>query len=110
MSPPCPPVRAGRRDWWAHDGPLVVVLTGGAGELAIPVRPPQGSGRFGHLAHFLADPGRWHKIDLVRYQDPAAPGGWRYQAHLMIIGVGYASPATRRRRAQVARLHRRGED
>jgi hypothetical protein len=108
-APTTPPGRGARRDWWAYDGPLVVLLTGaGLGELAIPVRLPQGSGRLAHLAHYLADPDRWHKVDLVRCQDPAAPGGWRYEAHLMILGEGYASPATRQRRARVATLRRRG--
>jgi hypothetical protein len=106
---PTPTPRAGRADWWAHDGALVVVLTGPAlGELAMPVRLPQGAGRFPYLAHYLEDPDRWHKVDLVRCQDPAAPGGWRYEAHLMVLGPGYASPATVARRVRVAALSRRG--
>jgi hypothetical protein len=109
MRAPTPPTRAGRGDWWAHDGALAVVLTGPAlGELALPVRLPQGAGRLPYLAHYLADPDRWHKVDLVRCEDPAAPGGWRYEAHLMILGPGYASPATVDRRARVAALSRRG--
>ena len=41
------------------------------------------------------------KIDLVRVRDRRAPGGWRYYAHLTVLGPGYASPATRQARASV---------
>jgi hypothetical protein len=54
------------------------------------------------LDHHLADPTRWHKIDLVRHPAPSAPGGWRYEAHLMVMTQPYVSPATAARRANVA--------
>lgn len=88
------------KTWWAYDGPLAVVYTGlPGGDLVMPVRLPQGSGQFPRLAHFLADPAAWHKIDLVRVRDRRAPGGWRYQAHLVILGAGWTSPATERQRS-----------
>jgi hypothetical protein len=60
---------------------LAVVFTGLAGgDLLLPVRLPAGAGQWAHLAHFLADPTVWHKIDLVRVRDRRAPGGWRYYA------------------------------
>jgi hypothetical protein len=63
------PARPGG-SWWNHTGPLAVVFTGlSGGDMVLPVRLPQGAGRWAHLAHFLADPAVWHKIDLVR---PAA--------------------------------------
>ncbi|GAA1586412.1 hypothetical protein GCM10009828_008580 [Actinoplanes couchii] len=62
-------------------------------DLVFPVRLPQGPGRQGRLVHFLGSPDRWHKIDLVRVEDPKAPGGWRYYAHLMILDRGWTSPA-----------------
>jgi hypothetical protein len=63
--------------------------------IALPRRRlPQGSGQFERLAHFLADPSVWHKIDLCRVRDRGAPGGWRYQAHLMILGTGWVGPTT----------------
>ena len=71
--------RAPRRTWADHTGALTVIYTGlPSGDLVMPVRLPQGSGRFPRLAHFLADPAVWHKIDLVRARDRRAPGGWRY--------------------------------
>ncbi|MGP3960614.1 hypothetical protein ACTWPT_31855 [Nonomuraea sp. 3N208] len=97
--------------WWDHTGPLAVVYTGGPrsgrGDLVLPVRLPQGAGRAPYLAHYLARPQLWHKIDLVRRRDPSAPGGWTYEAHLMILDTGYASPATRQRRARAVGLQRR---
>ncbi|MFB9623281.1 zinc ribbon domain-containing protein [Nonomuraea helvata] len=103
---------ARRASWWTYDGPLMVVFTGGATstapDLVIPVRLPQGAGRLPYLAHYLADPARWHKIDLVRRADPGVRGGWRYEAHLMILGAGYTSPRTRERRAHAAGLERLG--
>jgi hypothetical protein len=60
------------------------------------------------VVHFLGRPQAWHKIDLVRRRDASAPRGWAYEAHLMILGVGYASPATRARRAAAAGLDRVG--
>jgi len=44
------------------------------------------------VAHFLHDRSAWHKIDLCRVRDRRAPGGWRYQAHLMFLGAGWAGP------------------
>ncbi|ORA09117.1 transposase, partial [Mycobacterium angelicum] len=90
------PAPAGnRRSWWDYDGPLAVVYTGlPGGDLVMPVRLAQGAGQFGRLAHFLADPARWHKIDLCRVRDRRAPGGGRYQAHLTILGPGWVGPTT----------------
>jgi hypothetical protein len=86
--------------WQAYDGALAVIYTGlPGGDLVMPVRLPQGAGQFARLAHFLASPQAWHKIDLVRVGDRRAPGGWRYQAHLTILGTGWASPATAASRA-----------
>lgn len=102
MLAPVPPLKGCKADWRGFDGPLAVVFTGlPAGDLVLPVRLPQGAGQWAHLAHFLADPARWHKIDLVRVQDRKAPGGWRYHAHLMILGPGCQSESTRERRAAV---------
>ncbi|MGW9029807.1 transposase, partial [Streptomyces sp. NPDC055722] len=98
--------------WWDHTGALVVVLTGGAdssrGDLVLPVRLPSGSGRWPRLLHFLDNPETWHKIDLVRRRDASAPGGWAYEAHLMVLAGGYASPTTKARRAAAAELDRIG--
>jgi len=98
--------------WWDHTGPLVVVFSGGPnstdGELVLPVRLPQGAGRWRYLVHCLGRPEIWHKIDLVRRRDPGAPGGWAYEAHLMILDAGYASPATQARRAKAAAVERVG--
>jgi hypothetical protein len=98
------PVPAPGGSWWSHDGPLVMVFTGlGAGELALPVRLPASPCNQPILDHHLSDPGRWHKVDLVRRRDPVALGGWRYEAHLMVLTTPYASPATFRRRAAAAK-------
>src|SRR5262245_5249864 len=98
--------------WWDYSGPLVLVFNGGprsrAGELVLPVRLPEGAGRWPRLVHYLERPERWHKVDLVRRRDASAPGGWAYQAHLMVLGPGYRSPATRARREAAARLERVG--
>jgi hypothetical protein len=98
--------------WWDHTGALAVVFTGGAasrrGDLVLPVRLPSGSGRWPRLLHFLNNPEVWHKIDLVRRQDTSAPGGWAYEAHLMVLAGGYASPATKARRQAAAALERVG--
>ena len=92
---PLPAPAGNRRSWWDYDGPLAVVYTGlPGGDLVMPVRLAQGSGQFGRLAHFLADPARWHKIDLCRVRDRRAPGGWRYQAHVTILGPGWIGPTT----------------
>ena len=98
------PVTPTRRQggWWFYQGPLAVLFTGlPAGDLILPVRLPQGSGAFSRLAHFLTQPERWHKIDLVRTRDRKAPGGWRYSAHLTVLGPGYQAPSTQERRAAV---------
>ncbi|MER7681061.1 transposase [Streptomyces sp. NPDC096934] len=98
--------------WWDHTGPLAVVFTGGAdssrGDLVLPVRLPSGSGRWPYLVHFLNSPETWHKIDLVRRRDAAAPGGWAYEAHLMVLTGSYASQATKARRTAAAALQRVG--
>jgi hypothetical protein len=98
--------------WWDHIGPLTVVFAGGPdshkGDLVLPVRLPSGAGRWARLMHFLGDPAAWHKIDLVRRRDASAPRGWAYEAHLMVLTGGYASPATRARRAAATKLARVG--
>jgi hypothetical protein len=97
------------RSWWDHDGPFAVVLTGvGSCDLVLPVRLPQGPGRTPVVEHYLGDPTVWHKVDLVRHRDPGAPGGWRYEAHLMVLAAGYVCPATDERREAAAVLDRRG--
>ncbi|GAB4983989.1 MULTISPECIES: zinc ribbon domain-containing protein [Mycobacterium] len=97
--------------WADYDGVLAVVFAGlPAGDLVLPVRLPQGAGRWAQLAHFLADPDVWHKIDLVRVADRRAPGAWRYYAHLLVHQSGYQSPATRARRAEVPAGRRAGVD
>ncbi len=88
--------------WWSYDGPLAVVFTGLAdGTLVLPVRLPTAPSNQPILDHHLADPSRWHKIDLVRRRDPSALGGWRYEAHLMVLTPPYVSPSAAARRAQV---------
>jgi hypothetical protein len=88
--------------WWTYDGPLAMVYTmENRPDLVVPVRLPQGSGQWPYLAHYLANPAVWHKIDLVRVQDRKAPGGWRYHAHLTTHQAGYTAPSTRTRRAAV---------
>jgi hypothetical protein len=98
--------------WWDHTGPLTVLFTGGAdsrrGELVLPVRIPAGAGRWPRLIHFLNNPETWHKVDLVRRRAACAPGGWTYEAHLMVLTGSYASPATRARRTAAADLGRIG--
>jgi hypothetical protein len=89
--------------WWAYDGPLAVVCTGlGVGTLVLPVRLPTAPSNQPILDHHLVDPSRWHKIDLVRSRAPHAPGGWRYEAHLMVLTQPYVSPSATDRRARVA--------
>jgi hypothetical protein len=41
-------------------------------------------------------------VDLVRRRDPQAAGGWRYEAHLMVLRTPYVSPAAAARRARTA--------
>ncbi|GAA0964420.1 hypothetical protein GCM10009555_001570 [Acrocarpospora macrocephala] len=94
--------------WWDHAGPLTVVYTSAhADDLAIPVRLPPGAGRWGRVVYFLDRPHLWHKIDMVRRRKASAPGGWTYEAHLMILDRGYASAASRHRRERAAALERR---
>ncbi|WP_329621125.1 zinc ribbon domain-containing protein [Streptomyces sp. NBC_01255] len=98
--------------WWDHAGPLAVVFAGGPdgsrGDLVLPVRIPQQPGQWARVEHFLSNPGRWHKVDLVRRRKASAPGGWVHEAHLMILGPGYAAPAVQRMREQAAALDRIG--
>jgi hypothetical protein len=95
------PVEGGA--WWSYTGPLAVVFTGLAGgALVLPVRLPTAQSNQPILDHHLADASRWHKIDLVRRRDPHALGGWRYEAHLLVLIAPYASPGTTARRAAVA--------
>jgi len=85
--------------WWSYTGPLAVVVTGlPIGSIVLPVRLPAAPSNQPILDHHLGDPARWHKIDLVRDRDPTAPGGWRYEAHLMVLTSPYVAPAVRARR------------
>ncbi|GHG34008.1 zinc ribbon domain-containing protein [Streptomyces zaomyceticus] len=99
-------------NWWDHTGPLAVVFAGGPGsrrgDLVLPVRIAQGAGQRERVQHFLDNPGRWHKVDLVRRRKASAPGGWAYEAHLMVLGLGYSSPAVREMRHKAVRLGRIG--
>ena len=89
--------------WWKHTGPLAIVFTGLAdGTLVLPVRLPTAPSNQPILDHHLADPSRRHKVDLVRRRDPQAAGGWRYEAHLMVLTTPYVSPAAAARRARAA--------
>jgi hypothetical protein len=89
--------------WWSYDGPLAVVFTGLAdGALVLPVRLPTAPSNQPILDHHLADPSRWHKVDLVRRRDPNVVGGWRYEAHLLVLTTPYVSPSSATRRARVA--------
>jgi len=101
-----------RATWWDHTGPLAVVFAGGPdgkrGDLVLPVRIPQGPGQEERVRHFLEADARWHKVDLVRRRKASAPGGWVYEAHLMVLGPGYASPAVQQMRQQAAELDRIG--
>jgi hypothetical protein len=86
--------------WWDHTGPLAVVFSGLAdGTLVLPVRLPAAPSNQPILDHHLADPAAWHKIDLVRNRDPKADGGWRYEAHLMVLTTPYVSASTVARRS-----------
>lgn len=87
--------------WWDYEGPFAVVFTGLAnGTLVLPVRLPTAPSNQACLEHYLADPSKWHKIDLVRHPDPNAVGGWRYEAHLMVLIAPYVSPTVAQRRAE----------
>ncbi|WP_207709619.1 hypothetical protein [Actinomadura macrotermitis] len=111
MPAPVPPTVRGRAAWWEHDGPLALVYAGGPasgrGDLVLPVRLPQGAGRWPHLLHALGDPGCRHKVDLVRRPTTR---GWVYEAHLLILKPAYVSPATAARRATAPRDRRGGVD
>ncbi|TDC92705.1 hypothetical protein [Actinomadura sp. 7K507] len=104
----------GQGVWWEHDGPLALVYAGGPdghrGDLVVPVRLPQGAGQWPHLLHTLSDPETFHKVDLVRHQDPAEPGGWVYEAHLMVLAPAYVPASTAGRRAQAPTGRRGGVD
>jgi hypothetical protein len=102
-----PSAGSGRVDWWAYQGPLALVFSGLAdGTLVVPVRLPTAPCNQPILAHHLGDPSRWHKVDLVRTRAPHAPGGWRYEAHLMVLKEPYLSPSARWRQAEVALAER----
>ncbi|MGO4426683.1 transposase, partial [Streptomyces sp. MCAF7] len=98
--------------WWDHAGPLALVFAGGPdgkrGDLVLPVRVPQQPGQWERVRHFLSDPGRWHKVDLVRRRKASAPGGWVYEAHLLMLGPGYTAPSVRVMRDHAAALDRIG--
>ncbi|HEX5059469.1 MAG TPA: hypothetical protein VFV99_08925 [Kofleriaceae bacterium] len=97
------PVELTTKTCWDYTGPLAVVFSGLAdGTLVLPVRLPTAPSNQPMLDHHLADPSKWHKVDLVRHRDPNAEGGWRYEAHLMVLTTPYVSPATAVRRAKVA--------
>ena len=99
MRPVVPPADG----WWSYDGPLAVVFTGlGAGPLVLPVRLPAAPANQPILDHHLADSDRWHKLDLVRHQDANAVGGWRYEAHLLVLTRPYVAPAVTLRREAAA--------
>jgi hypothetical protein len=89
--------------WWKYEGPLAIVFSGLPDRtLVLPVRLPSAPSNQSIVDHHLSDPTRWHKIDLVRRRDPNAAGGWRYEAHLMVLIDRYASPATIARRKTAA--------
>lgn len=98
--------------WWDHTGPLAVVFAGGPdsarGDLVLPVRIPQQPGQWARVQHFLSSPGRWHKVDLVRRRKASAPGGWVYEAHLLVLGPGYTAPTVRAMRDRASLLDRIG--
>ena len=108
LRPPSPPDSG---NWWDHRGSLAVVFRGGPqsklGEMVLPVRLPPGAGSWAHTVHHLLDESLWHKLDLVRSRDPGVPGGWRYEAHLLVLKAPYLSPATLERRTRAAGLDRR---
>ncbi|WP_162688563.1 MULTISPECIES: zinc ribbon domain-containing protein [unclassified Streptomyces] len=98
--------------WWDHTGPLAVVFAGGPesarGDLVLPVRIPQQPGQWTRVRHFLSHPGCWHKVDLIRRRKAGAPGGWVYEAHLMILAPGYTAPSVRAMRDRAVQLDRIG--
>ena len=95
--------RVAAGSWWSYTGPLALVFTGlPGGDLVLPVRLPAAPANQPILDHHLADPTRWHKVDLVRRRDPNAAGGWRYEAHLMVLVHPYVGPTTAARREVAA--------
>jgi hypothetical protein len=91
------------KSWWRYEGPLALVFSGlPDGTLILPIRLPSAPSNQAILDHHLGDPSKWHKIDLVRTRDPSVLGGWRYEAHLMVLAAPYASPATRAAREAAA--------
>ena len=91
-------------DFGPMRAPLAVVMSGLVeGKLVLPVRLPTAPCNQPILDHYLLDPSRWHKVDLVRTRSPHVPGGWRYEAHLMVLTPPYVSPLSKARRAEVAK-------
>lgn len=91
------------KSWWRYEGPLAIVFSGLAeGTLVLPVRLPSAPSNQAVVDHHLSDPSRWHKIDLVRQRDPGAAGGWRYEAHVLVLTDRYVSRGTAARRAAAA--------
>lgn len=89
--------------WWDHHGALAMVFTGlPDGTLVLPVRLPTAPSNRACLDYYLSDPEKWHKIDLVRHPDPNAAGGWRYEAHLMVLAPPYVSPTVAHERTNTA--------
>ncbi|WP_433461616.1 hypothetical protein [Spirillospora sp. CA-128828] len=113
-TPVAPRMRGGKGVWWEYAGPLVLVYSGGPdgrrGDVVVPVRLPQGAGQWPHLVHTLGDPGVWHKVDLVRRRDPTEPGGWAYEAHLMVLKPAFVPVSTAARRAAAPADRRGGVD
>ena len=100
MRPICEP----EASWWSYAGPLAVVFSGlPCGTLVLPVRLPGAPSNQAILEHHLADPARWHKIDVVRRRDPTVVGTWRYEAHLFVLVAPYVSPRVAAERAATAR-------
>ena len=92
-----------RGRWWGYSGPFALVFTGlPIGTLVLPVRLPAAPCNQPILDHHLADPARWHKIDLVRHRDETVAGGWRYEAHLMVLTAPYVAPAVHAAREVIA--------
>ncbi|OLT37858.1 hypothetical protein BJF79_28815 [Actinomadura sp. CNU-125] len=83
---------------------------GRRGDLVVPVRLPQGAGQWPHLVHTLGDPEAWHKVDLVRRRAPSEPGGWTYEAHLMVLKAAFVPDSTAARRAAAPAGRRGGVD
>ncbi|MFJ7271148.1 transposase [Streptomyces sp. NPDC099050] len=101
-----------KANWWDYNSPLALIFAGGPegkrGDLVLPVRIPQGAGQWARVEYFLSNPLAWHKVDLVRRRKASAPGGWVYEAHVMVLGPGYTAPAVREMRDRAAQLDRIG--